>query len=70
MSMIPTQSTDTLFIEIRGIYDGWSVKQLPDGTLVNRWPVGDCRYQPTQDWINQQGQSYTSNVEDLPWPRQ
>ena len=66
MSMIPTQSTDTLFIEIRGIYDGWSVKQLPDGTLANRWPVGDRRYQPTQDWINRQTQGHIRDTRDSP----
>lgn len=40
-----------LRIEVRGIYDGWSVAKLRDGTLVNRWEPGDYRYQPTQDWI-------------------
>ena len=44
----------TVLIEIRGIYDGWSVQKLPDGTLVNRWEPGDRRYMPTQVWIERQ----------------
>lgn len=24
-------------IELRGVYDGWSVKVLKDGTRINRW---------------------------------
>lgn len=39
------------YIEIRGIYDGWSVAKMKDGSYVNRWPENDRRYQPTQDWI-------------------
>lgn len=38
-------------IEIRGIYDGWSVKAMTDGTYVNRWDASDRRFQPTQEWI-------------------
>ena len=38
-------------IEIRMIYDGVSVWKLPVGTLVHRWPEGDRRYKPTQEWI-------------------
>ena len=38
-------------IEIRGVYDGWSVGVLPDGTWVNRWPEGDYRYAATQAYI-------------------
>ncbi len=45
----------TIFIEIRDIYDGWSVAQLPDGTLINRWDPEDRRYLPTQKWIDEQG---------------
>jgi hypothetical protein len=41
----------TTLIEVRGIYDGWSVAQLSDGSLVNRWEPGDYRYAATQDWI-------------------
>lgn len=43
-----------ILIEIRGIYDGWSVKQMPDGTLVNRWPPDDRRHAPAQQWIEKQ----------------
>ena len=39
------------YIEIRGIYDGWSVAKMKDGSYVNRWPEGDRRLQPTEDWI-------------------
>lgn len=41
----------TIYIEIRGLYDGWSVAKLPDGTLVNRWEPGDYRHAATQEWI-------------------
>lgn len=43
----------TIFIEIRDIYDGWSVAQLQDGTLINRWEPEDRRYLPTQKWIKE-----------------
>ena len=43
---------DGIFIEIRGIYDGWSVAKMKDGTLVNRWPEDDRRHKPTQEWID------------------
>lgn len=34
-------------IELRGVYDGWSIGVLPDGTLVNRWarPDANVAYQ-------------------------
>ena len=35
-------------IEIRGIYDGWSVAAMKDGRLLNRWPPDDRRHKPTQ----------------------
>ena len=38
-------------IEVRGIFDGWSVAQMKDGRLLNRWPPDDRRHQPTQEWI-------------------
>lgn len=38
-------------IEIRGIYDGWSVARMKDGRLLNRWEKSDYRYAPTQEWI-------------------
>lgn len=44
----------TIRIEIRGIYDGWSVARPPSGELVNRWPVDDSRHAPTQKWIDEQ----------------
>ena len=42
----------SIYIEIRGVYDGWSVARLPDGTMLNRWDVTDRRYLPTQAWID------------------
>jgi len=39
-------------IEIRGIYDGWSVKKMKDGSYVNRWEADDRRHKPTQEWID------------------
>lgn len=41
----------TIFIEIRGVYDGWSAAKLPDGAFVNRWPPDDPRYKTTKEWI-------------------
>ena len=29
-------------IELRGVYDGWSIAVLKDGSLVNRWAAPDC----------------------------
>jgi hypothetical protein len=43
----------TIFIEIRSVYDGWSVAKQPDGTLVNRWPEGDRRHVETRVWMDQ-----------------
>jgi hypothetical protein len=45
-------------IQIRGIYDGWSVKKLADGTLINRWEPDDRRHKPTQDWIEKMQSTY------------
>ena len=42
----------SIYIEIRGVYDGWSVARLPDGTMINRWEATDRRYLPTQAWID------------------
>ena len=39
------------YIEVRGIFDGWSVAQMKDGRLLNRWPPSDRRHKPTQAWI-------------------
>jgi len=41
----------TVLIEIREIYDGWSIAKLPDGTYRNRWPEDDPRYEKTQRCI-------------------
>jgi len=42
----------TIFIEIQGLYDGWSVARLPDGTLVNRWSEAYPQWKKTQEWID------------------
>lgn len=42
----------TVLIEIRGIYDGWSVAQLPDGRLLNRWSEHHRLHKSVQDWID------------------
>ena len=44
------ESEIEVYIEIRGVYDGWSVAKMKDG-MVNRWEPDDWRYQSTQDWI-------------------
>lgn len=44
----------TVFIEIREIYDGWSVAQLPTGELINRWPPDHWRHAKAQEWIDSQ----------------
>jgi hypothetical protein len=38
-------------IEIRGVYDGWSIGITPDGEYVNRWDKDDYRYAATQEVI-------------------
>lgn len=50
-SKYPPEDVEVL-IEIRGIYDGWSVAKMKDGTYVNRWDEDDRRHKPTQDWID------------------
>ena len=45
------------YIEVRGIYDGWSVAKMKDGSYVNRWAETDRRYQPTEDWIKSMQQA-------------
>lgn len=46
--------------EIRGVYDGWSILVLKDGTLLNRWaneagdgpePGYESRYAKTQSHL-------------------
>jgi hypothetical protein len=50
MSEIDTSQLD-YYIEIRGVYDGWSVAKMKDGSYINRWEPEDRRYQATQDFI-------------------
>lgn len=45
----------TIYIELRDVYDGWSIAHLPDGTLVNRWEPGDRRHAATRVAIEQMG---------------
>lgn len=51
MTGIEWDSVDHL-VEIPGVYDGWSIAVMRDGTQVNRWPVGDPRHAATQDHID------------------
>jgi hypothetical protein len=30
-------SEAAVLIELPGVYDGWSIAQLPDGRMLNRW---------------------------------
>lgn len=39
------------FIELRGVYDGWSIAKMKDGSYANRWAETDHRYKRTQDFI-------------------
>lgn len=41
-----------ILIEIRGIYDGWSVAKMKDGSYRNRWSADDPRHAPTQECID------------------
>lgn len=56
--MTPTEISDlmlmddVMFHELRDVYDGWSVAELPDGTLLNRWTEGTRRHAITQDYID------------------
>lgn len=49
-----------VYIEIQGLYDGWSVAKMKDGSLVNRWPKDDYRYERTQEWIDSQADTDAS----------
>ena len=41
-------------IEIRGIYDGWSVAEMRDGSYLNRWDatIFPARHAATQTYID------------------
>lgn len=52
----------TIFIELAGVYDGWSVAQLPDGTLKNRWEFGSKRWKETQEFIDNFGVKKSSTT--------
>lgn len=51
--MIDTKDVE-IYIEIQGLYDGWSVAKMKDGSLVNRWSKDDYRHERTQSWIDAQ----------------
>ncbi len=42
MSILDRDDIDYL-IELRGVYDGWSIAVLKDGTMLNRWADEDGR---------------------------
>lgn len=54
-------SETAYLVEIRGVYDGWSVEVRTDGTMRNRWATPDGtpiegyerRWRATDDWINE-----------------
>lgn len=41
------------FVEIRGVYDGWSFAVMKDGHCVNRWPVEDPRHAATEELMRE-----------------
>ena len=47
-----------MLIELPDVYDGWSVKMLMDGALVNRWDKDQYpwRYAEAQKWIDSQNE--------------
>lgn len=49
-----------LLIHIWGVYDGWSVGVMPDGTMINRWDEAEYpeRYERTRKFINIYGGKY------------
>lgn len=54
-----------MIYENPGIYDGWSIARLSDGTLVNRWPVGDYRHTAAQrylDAIQAEDEKYLNSI--------
>lgn len=45
-----------LYIELQGVYDGWSVVVYEDGTMHNRWdPEDGSRFSAAQEFIEQMG---------------
>lgn len=59
-------------IEIRGVYDGWSIAVLKDGTLWNRWandeqteayPGYKRRYEATRKCIEEMQAERNGHVE-------
>lgn len=48
----------TGYINLAHVYDGWSVAQLDDGRLRNRWEDARDqfpeRFEATQEWISAQ----------------
>ena len=43
------------YVTLRDVYDGWSVRVLEDGSMINRWdPKKDPRrWAATQNYISQ-----------------
>jgi len=54
MGRILDDSQIDYLIELRGVYDGWSVAVLKDGTRVNRWAGTDYTYRAevTEAFLN------------------
>lgn len=57
-AVTPTEMSDLMLMddvmlhELRDVYDGWSVEELPDGTMLNRWNEGTWRHAKTQEYID------------------
>ncbi len=56
-----TESEVAYLIEIRGLFDGWSIAVLEDGTWKNRWNPEDYPYRhaATQEYIEKHGPGST-----------
>lgn len=51
-----------MLYELPGVYDGWSIAELADGTFVNRWTEDGptVRYLATQNFVDEWNQRATN----------
>lgn len=44
------------FVELQGVYDGWSIAIMKDGSKVNRWDknINPERWKATQDVLDRE----------------
>lgn len=52
------RSEVALLIELRGVYDGWSIAKMKDGRLINRWDENDYRFAATEKAIENMRNSH------------